>query len=152
MDICVRASRNCSCQERLPWHAEEPTGAKQIVWRILTTRFGIYCIYICCFLDLMQGTRSSLYVFIAKFVCFFFCLAAMIFSVNTANIQYFWVFLDIQINYNWKSIISLLKYCTLQKTHFALQCWQPYFFMTTPTRNTVYFSSFLAVKYVSLIL
>ena len=85
-------------------------------------------------------------------VLFFFCLAAMIFSVNTANIQYFWVFLDIQINYNWKSIISLLKYCTLQKTHFALQCWQPYFFMTTPTRNTVYFSYFLAVKYVSLIL
>ena len=42
--------------------------------------------------------------------------------------QYFWVFLDIQIKDSWKSIISLLKYCTLRKAHFELQYWQPYFF------------------------
>ena len=66
--------------------------------------------------------------------------------------QYFWVFLDIQIKYSWKSIISLLKYCTLHKTHFALQPIDNHiFFMTSPNRNTV-FLDLLAVKYVNLTL
>ena len=43
-----------------------------------------------------------------------------------ANIQCLWLFLDIHMKYNWKSIIGLLKYYTLHKTHFALQYWQPY--------------------------
>ena len=35
-------------------------------------------------------------------------------------ILHFWVLLDVQTKYIWKSIISILKYCTLHETHFAL--------------------------------
>ena len=75
---------------------------------------------------------------------FVFCLATI-----TANIQYFWLFLNIQIKYCWKSLISFLKYnCTLHNIYFPLHYWQ--FFMTTSSRNMVYFSELLTVKYVNL--
>ena len=33
----------------LPWHAEEPNVAKQLVWIIFTSWFGTYCIYMLLF-------------------------------------------------------------------------------------------------------
>ena len=63
--------------------------------------------------------------------------------------QYFWVFLDIQIKYSWKSIISLLKYCNLHKTYFVLQYWQPYFFHDFSYQEHD-FLDLLAVKNVNL--
>ena len=49
----------------------------------------------------------------------FACLSIIIFTVNIAKIQYFRVALDVQAKYSWKLMISLLKYCTLHKTHFV---------------------------------
>ena len=47
-------------------------------------------------------------------------------------------------------IISLLKYCILRPIlHCSIA---NHIFLTTPTRNKVYFSNLLAVKYVNLIL
>ena len=48
------------------------------------------------FKNLMQVTRSYLF----SLPYFIFCLVAMVFQVNTTKIQYFWVFLDIQIKYS----------------------------------------------------
>ena len=81
----------------------------------------------------------------------FFGMAAMAVQVIIANIQYLWLFLDIQIKYSWKAIISLLKYCTLHETHFALQYWQPYFFHDYSYQAYFYFSYLLAVKYVNFV-
>ena len=71
----------------------------------------------------------------------------MVFKLNTANIQYF--FLDIQIKYSWKSINSLLKYCTLHKTCSTTVLTTIYFFYYCYQK---YFSHLLTVKDVNLIL
>ena len=42
--------------ERLPWHAEAPSMAIKLVWRVLTSWTKNY---ICCFLDLTQFPRNS---------------------------------------------------------------------------------------------
>ena len=60
--------------------------------------------------------------------------------------------LDNQIKYIWSSIISLLKYCPLNKTYFALQYWQSYFFHDYSYQEYGFFSVLLAVKYNNLIL
>ena len=52
-------------------------------------------------------------LFVSCHYILFVCVVAIVLKVNTANIQYFWVYLGIQIKYSWQSIISLLKYCTL---------------------------------------
>ena len=67
----------------------------------------------------------------------FVCPAPMVFKVNTANIQYFWIFSDIQITQD--------PLCTAVLSAI-------FFFMTTPTRNSCHFSVLLAVKHVYLIL
>ena len=81
---------------------------KSQIWRnsseIFTSWFGTYCavfIY-AVFLDLMQVPRSSLQVLINMF-CIFLSGFFGIVQVNTANIQYFWLFLDIQIKYTYRS-------------------------------------------------
>ena len=77
----------------LPWHAEEPNVAKQLVWRIFTSWFGTYCICICCFFRFDASPKKLLVS--CHYHVLFVCLAPMVFKVNTANIQYFWIFLDI---------------------------------------------------------
>ena len=60
----------------------------------------------------------------------------MVFQVNTVNLQYFWIFLDIQITEDplYTAVLTTI------------------FLMTTPTKNMVYFSVLLAVKYHNLII
>ena len=120
----LEGSRSCICQERLPWHAEESNEAKQSIWRIFTTWFGTYCIYVLPFR--FDVSPNNLFVS-CHYQVLLVCLAVILFKINTSNIQYFSVLLEIQIKYIWKSIISLLKNCTLQKAYFALQYWEPYF-------------------------
>ena len=128
--------------------------AEQLVWTIFTSWFGTYCLYIYMYVCIYIYMLFFIYAKKLFVSCHYHyvCLAAMVFKVNTANIQYFWLFLDIQIKYSWNSKISLIKHCTLHKIHFAKQYCQTYFFMTTLIRNMVYFSDLLAVKYVNLIL
>ena len=126
MGICVGGSRNCTYQERLPWHAEEPNVEKQLVWKIFTSWFGTYCIYLCCFFKIWWKSKEASCMF--SWPCFAFLSDCYGLSGNNiANIQYFWGFLDIQIKYGWKSIISFLKHRTQHKIHFALQYWWPFF-------------------------
>ena len=95
MDICEGGLSSCTCQKRLSWHAEEPNVAKQLNWRIFTSWFGAYCTYIYCFLR-FDASLKKLFVKCNYHVLFIF-LAPMVFKVNTANIQCFWIFWDIQI-------------------------------------------------------
>ena len=101
-------SRNCICQERRTADMLTLTCRRvkygKTVQRIFTSWFGTYCTY-CIFFGCYCSSGK-------------FC----------KKIQYLWLFLDNQIKYSWKSINSLLKYCTLNKTHFTLQYWQRYFF------------------------
>ena len=99
----------------LPWHAEEPNVAKQLVWRIFTSWFGTYCICICCSFRFDASPKKLLVS--CHYHVLFACLAPMVFKVNTANIQYFWIVLDIYI------------------TQDPLYTW--HFFMTARTRNIV---------------
>ena len=69
----------------LPWHAEEPNVAKQLVWRIFTCWFGTYYICICCSFRFNASSKKLLVS--CHYHVWFVCLAA--------NIQYFWIFLDI---------------------------------------------------------
>ena len=64
------------------------------------------------------------------------------------------IFRYIEIKYSWKLIISLLKYCTLHKTQFALQYIDHHIFLLWLILPgiLVYFSDLLAVKKVNLIL
>ena len=150
MFTCLGGSSSCTCQERLPWHAEKPDGTKQLARRIFTSWFITYYIYTYnIYIYIYMYIYIYIYIYIYMYCCFrfdtypkealykpslwyfvilFVCMVAIVFKVNTANIQYFWVFLDIQINYSWKSVIILPKHCTLHKTYFALQYWSPYFF------------------------
>ena len=41
----------------------------------------------------------------------------MLFMLNTGNIQYFLISLDIQVKYNWKSISSVLYYVAFNDLH-----------------------------------
>ena len=95
MDICVEGVSGCTCQKRLSWHAEEPNVAKQLNWRIFTSWFGTHHIYICCFFR-FDASPKKLFVNRNYHVLFVF-LASMVFKINTAKIQYFWIFLGIQI-------------------------------------------------------
>ena len=77
----------------LPWHAEEPNVAKQLVWRILTSWSGTYYICICCSFRFDASPKKLLVS--CHYLVLFVCLTPMVFKVNTAIIQYFWIFLDI---------------------------------------------------------
>ena len=110
MDICVRGSRSCTCQDR---HAEGMLAltcwrAKygEIVGTIFTSWSGTYCIYVCCIVLSGCSVSSGKYCKHSAFMI---------------------IFRYIEIKYSWKLIISLLKYCTLHKTLLARQYWQPYF-------------------------
>ena len=118
MDICVGGSKSCTCQEKLKsltcWWAEcgETVSLKnhyKQIWYIL----HLYMLFF-----RFDASPKKLLLHGCYGISGKYC----------KQYQYFWVFLDIQIKYSWKSIISLLKYCTLHKTHLALQYWQPYFF------------------------
>ena len=105
--IWVGGSRSCTCQER---HAKDMLiltcwRAKygKTVRRIFTSWFGTYCIYICFFLIWCKYQKAFCKI---HYHVLFFCLAAVVVQVNTANnIQYLWLFLDIHIKYSAKSII-----------------------------------------------
>ena len=67
-------------------HAEKPNVAKLADWRFFF-RLIWYILYIyAAFLDLMHVPRSYLQV---AMIMVFFCLAAMVFQVNTVDIHYF---------------------------------------------------------------
>ena len=106
-----------------PWHAEEWNMAKQFRESLLA--------------DLVHTVHTVFFVF---FGC---CCSS---GKYCKQIQYLWLFLDNQIKYSWNSIISLLKYCTLNKNHFALQYWQRCFFVTTLPGTLVYFSDINILK------
>ena len=112
----------------LPWRAEEPNVAKQLVWIIFTSWFGTYCIYnICCFFR-FDASPKKLFVSCYYHVLFV-CLAPMVFKVNIANIQYFWIFLDIQIMQDPLPTAVLttifFSWLLLLETWFSFQfCWQ----------------------------
>ena len=145
MDIWVGRSRSCTCQER---HAKDMLTltcwrAKygETVQRIFTSWFSTYCIYICFFL--FDASTKKLFESFHYHV-FCFCLAAVVVQVNTANnIQYLWLFLDIQIKYSWKSII--VSWNTVLYTrpilHFRID--NRTFFMATTTRNIGLFFRFV---------
>ena len=92
-----RISSSCTCQERL-WHGEEPNVAKQfllvLIWFDLVHTVYIY-IYIC-YLLRFDVSPKKLFVN-CHYNVLFVCLAPVVLKVNTANIHYFWIFLDIQI-------------------------------------------------------
>ena len=119
MDICVGRSRSCTCQERQAkdmltltcWRAKYG----ETVQRIFTSQFATSCIYLFFLCD--AGIKK---------LCV--SLSYHVLLVNAANnIQYM-----IALRYPDKILLKvnhyLLKYCTLHKTHFALQYWQPHFF------------------------
>ena len=57
------------------------------------------------------------------------------------------IFRYIKIKYSWKLIISLLKYCTLHKTHFSLQYIDNHIFaVATHTRNIGLFFRFAGTE------
>ena len=115
--LCGRSS-TCACQDRV-WHAEEPNVSKQfllalihwfdLIWYMLSLSLFLS-------LSLSFSLSLSLYIYIYYFFRFdaspkklfvschyhvlFVCLAPVVFEINTAKIQYFWMFLDIQIMQN----------------------------------------------------
>ena len=113
--------------------------------------------YLCiCFFRFDLSTKK-LFVNFHYHVLFFsfFCLAAVSSSCkyckHSALMIIFWY---IKIKYSWKLIISLLKYCTLHKTQFALQYIDHHIFLLWLILPgiLVYFSDLLAVKNVNLVL
>ena len=99
--LCGRSS-SCTCQERI-WHAEKQNVVKQfqltLIWfglvHTIYIYIYIYILYICYFFR-FDASPKELFVSCHYYVLFV-CLAPVVFKVNTANIQYFWIFLDIQI-------------------------------------------------------
>ena len=55
----------------------------------------VHTVYICCFFR-FDASLKKLFIS-SNYHVLFAWLAPMVFKVNTANIQYFWIFLDIQI-------------------------------------------------------
>ena len=132
LDICVGGSRSCTCQER---HAEDiltltccRAKFRETAWRIFTSWFGTYCIYICFFFKIWCKSQEALCKF--SLPCFHYHVLSGCCGISGKYCKYS-VFLSIfryPDKYSWKWIISLLKYCTILKIHFTLQNWQPYFF------------------------
>ena len=99
-------SSKCTCEERL-WHPEETSVASKqfllaLIWfDLVHTVYVCMCIYIyiyiyICYFFRFEASRKKLFVN-CHYHVLFVCLAPVVFKVNTANIQYFWIFLDIQI-------------------------------------------------------
>ena len=64
----------------------------ETVWGNFTSWFGTYGIHICCYFKFDASPRKLIVS------CYYHVLfAPTVFKVNTANIQCFWIFLDIQI-------------------------------------------------------
>ena len=57
LGICVGGWNSCICQERLPWHAEEPTVAKQFGKVLLADL--IHTVHIHCFFRLHRKLYKS---------------------------------------------------------------------------------------------
>ena len=126
-----------------PSHAEEPNMVKQFGESFLADLVHIVFIY--AFFFIWCKYQEALCKFsLACFFLFFFCVAAVVTQVNTANnIQYLWLFLDIQIKYTWKSIIvpeNTVLY-TRPILHFSIDKY--IFFMATTTRNIGLFFRFV---------
>ena len=79
----------------LPWHAEEPNVTRQLVWRIFSSWFVTYCIYMLLF-QIWCKSQEALCKLSLSYILFVY-LAPIVFKLNTTDIQYFWIFLDIQI-------------------------------------------------------
>ena len=75
--------------------------AKQLHWGTFTSWFGIYYIYIYIYIYICCSFRfdpSLKKLFLScNYHFLFVCMAPTVFKVNIANIQYLWIFLDIQI-------------------------------------------------------
>ena len=143
-------SCSCTCQDR---HAEGMLALT--CWRakygktvriIFTSWFGTQCIYACCFFRFDTSTKKLFischyHVF---FVFWGFCYLAVVSSCKNCKHSAFMIFFRyIEKKYSWKLIISLLKYCTLRKTQFALQCIDNHIFVVaTRTRNIGLFFRF----------
>ena len=113
----------------------------ETVQKIFTIWFGTYCIYVC-FLSRFDASYRKL--FVSFITMFYFCLAAVVIQVGKYwKYSVFIIIFRYSEKYCWKSIISILKYCTLHKTNFVLQYWQTHFFSTTPTTNIGIFFRFV---------
>ena len=119
---------------------------------IFTSWFGTYCIYVCCFFRFDASTKKLFvsfhyHVLFFSFFMFFFCLAAVSSCKYCKHSAFMIIFRYIKIKYSWKLIISLLKYCTLHKTQFALQYIDNNIFvMATHTKNTGLFFRFAGTE------
>ena len=132
MDICAKGSGCCTCQEGLPWHAENPNAGKPFGELLLAHLVHfVYMLFFRIDASLKKLFGSCHYPIL------FICLAMVAFKVNTGNLQYFLIFLDIHMTQN------LL--CTPELT-------TTFFHEYSCQRNMVYFSDLLAVKHVNLIL
>ena len=147
----MRGSRSCTCQDI---HGE---GILALTcWRaiygetvriIFTSWFGTYCIYVCCFFRFDASTKKLLVSF--HYHVLFFCLSFLSGCCVSSgkyckNSAFMIIFRFIEIKYSWKLIISLLKYCNLHKTQFALQYIDNHIFVVaTPTRNIGLFFRFV---------
>ena len=140
MDICVGGSRSCTCQER---HANDMLTSTcwrakygKTVRRIFASWFGAYCIYIYMLFLIWCKYQEALCKFSWPF--FVFCLVVVVVQVNTANnIQYLWLFLDIQIKYSWNPIIQY-PFCTSVLITILL-------FVATTTKNIGLFFIFVGI-------
>ena len=82
----------------------------------------IHTAYICCFFSFDASLKK---LFLSRnYHVLFVCLTPMVFKVNNANIQYFLIFLDIQI----------------MRKHFALQHWQSFFHDYSYQKYGLFFS------------
>ena len=125
-----------------PWHAEEPNMAKQFkesFWLIC------YILYICFFL--FDASTMKVFASFHYHVSFFLsgcCGSSGIFRYQDK--------IYLKVNH------CLLKYCTLHKTHFVLQNWQPYFLHGHNYQEYWFYQEYwlnidlLVVTYVNLIL
>ena len=125
MGICVGGPS--SWRNSFDILTEEPNGG-ETVWRIFASWFGTYFVYVCIYTYTCLWYIHQIWCKSQK--------SPMVFQVNTVNLQYFWIFLDIQITEDplYTAVLTTI------------------FLMTTPTKNMVYFSVLLAAKYDNLII
>ena len=83
-------SRNCTCQERLPLHNEGLNVAKQL-YSLENLHYLIwYVLYIYIYISFFRFDTSPKELFVSyHYHILFACLTAMVFKVNSANVQYF---------------------------------------------------------------
>ena len=148
--VHVRIGKTCWRQLTLTcWRDKWKNSSENLYWLI----WYILYLYILSF-RFDASTKKLFGSFYCHVVFFVSCLAdGVLVQVNTANIQYIWLFLDFQIKYSWKSIISLLRYCIyFTKDPLCTSVLTTIFFLWLALPGMFVYLSGLAVKYVNLIL